>query len=216
MRSVLKLVSANIRHKKGAFKGIVFLMMLIVFSFTGTVSNKDDLDISINESFDKINCGDLVIRIYSDLVSGKINDTINNHPGISHIEYRDWLFVMQKPLVDGEEKEILIELSPYTGNTMVFNDDFTAFVTEDPAPKHGEIYLPYKMKTLVDKGSEIKIRTSDNTEYVFTVKGYYEDPMYGPIAVSSNCCVISAEDLESIKASSDHITDSAKRILPCT
>ena len=41
---ILKLVKANIKHKKGAFKSIAALMAIIVLSFTVTVSNNDNID----------------------------------------------------------------------------------------------------------------------------------------------------------------------------
>ena len=43
MRSVLKIMWANIRHKKGAFKGVIALMAVMVMSFAITISNTDTL-----------------------------------------------------------------------------------------------------------------------------------------------------------------------------
>ena len=74
MKSIMKLVTADLRTKKGAFIGIAFLMMLIVISFTGTVSNNDDLIKAVDENFAQADCGDLLIRLYSDMLSDDIRD----------------------------------------------------------------------------------------------------------------------------------------------
>ena len=47
---ILKLVKANIKHKKGAFKSIAALMAIIVLSFTVTVSNNDNIDKALTEA----------------------------------------------------------------------------------------------------------------------------------------------------------------------
>ena len=207
MRSILKLTYANIRHGRGSFKGIALLMMLIVFSFTGTISNCDDLDAAIVEGFDYAECGDIEIDIMTELLTDEMRECVDSHSQIERAVYREHITVNQKPLVDNEEKKIAIELVKDDGRTRVFNSDFTAFETGDTAPRANEIYLPYKMKTLVDNGADITIKASDGEEITLRVKGFYEDPVYGATTVSSNYCVISSETFEHIAQKTDRLTD---------
>ncbi len=215
MKGIIKLVLADMKYKKGSFIGVAFLMMLIVMSFTGSVSNSDDLMKAINMGFEQADCGDLIVRIYTDMLTEDIHDTIDSNSHVSRTEYKETLLMTQKPLVDGEEKEILMELSAYSGTLLVFNDDFSAFL-DGIQPAEGEIYLPYKMKTLIEKNSEVIFSAADDTKFSFTVKGYYEDPMFGTTAVSSNVCVINEADLKTVLEHSSHITDNVRKIMSCS
>ena len=215
MKGIIKLVLADMKYKKGSFIGVAFLMMLIVMSFTGSVSNSDDLMKAINMGFEQADCGDLIVRVYTDMLTEDIHDTIDSNSHVSRTEYKETLLMTQKPLVDGEEKEILMELSAYSGTLLVFNDDFSAFL-DGIQPTEGEIYLPYKMKTLIEKNSEVIFSAADDTKFSFTVKGYYEDPMFGTTAVSSNVCVINEADLKTVLEHSSHITDNVRKIMSCS
>ena len=215
MKGIIKLVLADMKYKKGSFIGVAFLMMLIVMSFTGSVSNSDDLMKAINMGFEQADCGDLIVRVYTDMLTEDIHDTIDSNSHVSRTEYKETLLMTQKPLVDGEEKEILMELSAYSGPLLVFNDDFSAFL-DGIQPTEGEIYLPYKMKTLIEKNSEVIFSAADDTKFSFTVKGYYEDPMFGTTAVSSNVCVINEADLKTVLDHSSHITDNVRKIMSCS
>ena len=212
---IIKLVLADMKYKKGSFTGVAFLMMLIVMSFTGSVSNSDDLMKAINMGFEQADCGDLIVRVYTDMLTEDIHDTIDSNSHVSRTEYKETLLMTQKPLVDGEEKEILMELSAYSGTLLVFNDDFSAFL-DGIQPTEGEIYLPYKMKTLIEKNSEVIFSAADDTKFSFTVKGYYEDPMFGTTAVSSNVCVINEADHKTVLEHSSHITDNVRKIMSCS
>ncbi|MBQ8979893.1 MAG: FtsX-like permease family protein [Oscillospiraceae bacterium] len=216
MKGIMKLAAADLRTKKGAFIGIALLMMMIVVSFTGTVSNNDDLVKAVNVNFEKADCGDLLIQLYSDMLSDDIRDTINNDPHIERAEYETALMVFQKPRVNGEEKEVLIELSEYKEGCDVFNDEYTAFLTGDNTLHRGEIYIPYKMRSLMDKGDVVTFSANDGTEFSFTVKGIYQDPIFGAMTVSSNRCVISPEDHADILKKASHLTDPVRKILSCT
>ena len=215
MKGIIKLVLADMKYKKGSFIGVAFLMMLIVMSFTGSVSNSDDLMKAINMGFEQADCGDLIVRVYTDMLTEDIHDTIDSNSHVLRTEYKETLLMTQKPLVDGEEKEILMELSAYSGTLLVFNDDFSAFL-DGIQPTEGEIYLPYKMKTLIEKNSEVIFSAADDTKFSFTVKGYYEDPMFGTTAVSSNVCVINEADHKTVLEHSSHITDNVRKIMSCS
>ncbi|MBO6310514.1 MAG: FtsX-like permease family protein [Oribacterium sp.] len=216
MKGIMKLVAADLRIKKGAFIGIALLMMIIVVSFTGTVSNNDDLVRAVDDNFSQADCGDLLIQLYSDMLSDDIRDTINNDPHIERAEYETALMVFQKPSVNGEEREVLIELSEYKEGCDVFNDEYTAFITGDTTPDKGEIYIPYKMRSFVENGDVITFSANDGTEFSFTVKGIYQDPIFGAMTVSSNRCVISPEDHADILKKAAHLTDPVRNILSCT
>ncbi len=216
MKSIMKLVSANIRHKKGTFIGIAFLMMMIVISFTGTVSNNDDLKASLDEGFANVDCGDVIVSIYSGLLTDDIRGSIDSNAHISRAVYTETVIAGQKPVINGKETELLLKLKAFDEKIRVFDDKFSVFITENAAPQNGEMILPYKMRSFAEKGNEISLKASDGTELKFTVKGFYEDPLFGALTMTDYFCVISQEDMDKLMSLSDHITDSVQRLIPCT
>ena len=63
MRSIFKLLFANLRHKKGAFTGIVILMTIVTLSYTVTLSNNRNLAQTVDESFAEQQIGDWVFQL---------------------------------------------------------------------------------------------------------------------------------------------------------
>ena len=98
---------------------------------------------AINMGFEQADCGDLIVRVYTDMLTEDIHDTIDSNSHVSRTEYKETLLMTQKPLVDGEEKEILMELSAYSGTLLVFNDDFSAFL-DGIQPTEGEYTCPIR------------------------------------------------------------------------
>ena len=95
MKGIIKLVLADMKYKKGSFIGVAFLMMLIVMSFTGSVSNSDDLMKAINMGFEQADCGDLIVRVYTDMLTEDIHDTIDSNSHVSRSEYKETLLMTQ-------------------------------------------------------------------------------------------------------------------------
>ena len=75
MRSVMKIMLANIRSKKGAFKGIIALMAIITFSFAVSFSNRDNVNRAIDESIERAEIGDMIVEFEHDrLTADMIKD----------------------------------------------------------------------------------------------------------------------------------------------
>ena len=102
MRSILKLTFANIRHGKGAFKSIILLMMLLTFSFSGTVSNDDRLREARTERFEQEGVPDLLVSIYDDLLTEEMLEDVRTNPHVSSLRTTKSIFFTHAPLVDGE------------------------------------------------------------------------------------------------------------------
>ena len=80
---ILKLLRANIKHKKGAFKSVIALMAIIVLSFTGTVSNNDNIDRTIDEAYKWSDSPDMTIFMDEKYADDKTLEAIKNNPDVS-------------------------------------------------------------------------------------------------------------------------------------
>lgn len=206
MKSILKLLLANIRHGRGAFKGIVFLMMLITFSFSGTVSNNDRLVEARTEKFEEAQVSDLTVQIFADLLSEEMLHETENNPHVGSVRKEECIFYTEQPVADGKNRDLKLTLNRIDADVRVFNEDGKSFA-EDNTLRSGEIYLPYKTRLTegFSVGSEIRLHTNDGQDECFTVKGYFEDVLFGAATSSAYNCILSGSDYDRIR---DSRTDS--------
>ena len=214
MRSILKLMRANIRHGKGSFKGIALLMMLLTFSFSGTVSNDDRLAEARKQKFEQADIGDVIVFIYDDLLTEDMLNEAEANDKVGSIRTNETLMACVPAEANGDEIEIQLEFNRYNDGIRVFNEKADGFI-DDPVLNNGEIYLPYKLKLLKEfqEMPTITIKTNNGTES-FKVKGFYEDIMLGATTMADNRCIITGEDMDRLKAEKlDHLTDESIKLL---
>ena len=201
MRSILKLMLANIRHGKGAFKGIVLLMMLITFSFSGTVSNNDRLVEARTEKFEKSSVSDVIVHMYKENVSDEMVDQVRENELVKDVKEEEMLYFLSKLKVDDKEKDVTLFLKAADEDVNIFTNDYRDFKADNSVGE-GEIVLPYKMKILdgFKVGARIALRTHNGYDEEFTIAGFYEDVINGASTQGMNCAVISESDFERIYA----------------
>ncbi|MBO5266177.1 MAG: hypothetical protein J6B08_02650 [Ruminiclostridium sp.] len=164
---ILKLLKANIKHKKGSFKSIAALMAIIVLSFTGTISNNDNIDRTIKEAKIWSCVPDMTVFMWKDDASEEVFEAIRNNPDVVDVKTRDCI-MSNGDKIAGQEMYQSDYLFPESYNVFrVFNDSFTGYI-ENPEPlKEGEIYIPYSIKGLyenVDISTDISFKISSEIE----------------------------------------------------
>ena len=92
MKSIFRLIQAHIRHGKDAFFGIILLMSLITFSFSGTVSNDDVLRAEIEKNFAEENVGDLIVMIYEDDLSDDMLASLDKSSSVAGYSVKQSIF----------------------------------------------------------------------------------------------------------------------------
>ena len=201
MRSILKLMWANIRRGKGSFKGIIILMMLMTFSFSGTVSNNDSLREAREQKFADAGVSDLMVNIYDDILTDEMLSSATEHPAVSSVTVNEALFFSSAVQINGEDNNMWLSLRADDVDTNVFTEDGNSF-REDASLSDGEIYLPYKLRLAegFEVGNELSLRTHSGYDEKFIIKGYYEDILTGATTMGWNYCVITPHDFDRIKS----------------
>lgn len=211
---ILKLLKANIKHKKGSFKSIAALMAIIVLSFTGTISNNDNIDRTIKEAKIWSCVPDMTVFMWKDDASEEVFEAIRNNPDVVDVKTRDCI-MSNGDKIAGQEMYQSDYLFPESYNVFrVFNDSFTGYI-ENPEPlKEGEIYIPYSIKGLyenVDIGTDISFKISSKIEpgteasdnfitYNFKIKGFIADPNFGAAIIGTKRYFLSEADYEKMYA----------------
>ena len=124
---ILKLLKANIKHKKGSFKSIAVLMAIIVFSFTGTVSNNDNLDKALTEAHQYVNTPDITAFIVERKADRSILDSISENPDITEVKVdpikNNSQLITSSDVGPNADEWPNDSISEYYGKTIVLNSD---------------------------------------------------------------------------------------------
>ncbi|MBQ3919744.1 MAG: FtsX-like permease family protein [Oscillospiraceae bacterium] len=215
MRSIIKLMLANIRHGKGAFKGMILLMMLLTFSFSGTVSNNDRINESVEEKFAQAGIPDVIVTVYDDLLTDDMMTSVNEDKNVSECKVIQSMFFTEAPVSDSTEIEIRLMLARTDDDIRVFNDKLSGYVSDNSlAP--GEMLVPSKLSLIdgFEKGAKLSLRTRDGYDETFTVKGYYEDIIHGATTVGDNYCIICDEDFDRLlENKTDHLMSTERYVI---
>ena len=202
---IIKLIKANIKHKKGAFKSIAALMAIIVVSFTVTVSNNDNIDKALNNAHSALATPDVTAFLIEAKTDRSIIDSIKENPDVTGVSATDCVN-SGKASVDGYETYQMGMIYPDSYKVYrVLNENFNGYI-ENPEPLgEGEIYLPYSFTGLykgVKIGSEMVFGDED-TQYKFKVKGFIEESNFGSAVIGTKRYFVSDKDFEKIHENAD-------------
>lgn len=203
MRSIFKLLFANLRHKKGAFTGIVILMTIVTLSYTVTLSNNRNLAQTVDESFAEQQIGDWVFQLEAS-PSQEITDVLQSHPEITGMHEEHFIRIDAPVLAGGKESLDLTVLRCGQNTDRLFNERLNGLTDFQPL-KEGETYLSYKLAKLkgFEIGDEIQIKTHNGYDEKFTVRGYYQDVVDSTVGTALVC----QADYDRILAKCDGIYD---------
>ena len=212
MRSILKLLRGNLKQGRGSFKGIILLMILLTFSFSGTISNNDQLGKAQKQRWENADMGDYIVYINHDAFTDEMEDSIRNAPSADRYRINETILMADTVRTGGEATETKLELIPFNPVYNVFEGTGRDFVS-DPSLKDGEILLTYKLHLFSEFqiGSVITMHTHDGWDENFVIKGYFEDFMLGGATALDNRCMISSNDFARIKNEKiDHLDSDVK------
>lgn len=202
---IIKLIKANIKHKKGAFKSIAALMAIIVVSFTVTVSNNDNIDKALANAHSVLATPDVTAYLIEEKTDRSIIDSIKENPDVTGVSATDCVN-SGKASVDGYETYQMGMIYPDSHKVYrVLNENFNGYI-ENPEPLgEGEIYLPYSFTGLykgVKIGSEM-VFGDEETQYKFKVKGFIEESNFGSAVIGTKRYFVSDKDFEKIHENAD-------------
>lgn len=193
---IIKLLKANIRHKKGAFKSVAALMAIIVLSFTVTVSNNDNIDRALERSHGYANTPTFNAMESVSAMRSDLAQVVAEHPEVERVTQTECVLSDVTKINGSKVFQTVFAYDSDSDLYRVFNENFNGYA-ENPEPlREGEIYLPYAMTAVTDAeiGSTVTLGT-DETPYNFTVKGFIEEPYVGASMIGTKRVFVCGNDL---------------------
>lgn len=194
---IISLVKANIRHKKGAFFGIIIFMLVISLSVTSIVSLKRNFTDSISSAYDHTNGANISLNIRRDFLTSELLDDVNSHPYVERTETMDTLLADSYSLSNGTDGSFSLFISELTDNAdRLWKADLSGFEDTVPPLTKGGIYLPQAMGTNENINIGDTVTASfGSREYSFTVKGFIEEPVCGSAFIPIKAAYVCAGDM---------------------
>ena len=140
---ILKLLKANIKHKKGAFKSVAALMAIIVLSFTGTMSNNDNIDRTLTEAHLWAETPDMTAFTAKPYADEEMLSAIRNNPDVTDVKTTDCILTNGADRLNGQEMYQANFIYPESNKIYrVFNESLTGYIENPEHLIEGEIYIP--------------------------------------------------------------------------
>ena len=197
---VIKLIRSNIRHKKGSFKSIIVLIMIIALSVSTIVSLKRNLLKSIESAYDRKYDANITLNIQKRYLTDEMLDELRNNPLVGEIIVCDSLHPVKCTYSNGKDVSFGIRLVAINDTVdAVWNENATALVTDVPELSKGEIYLPRALKDYDDlKVGDTMTAYFEGVSFDFTIKGFVEEPVCGSAFMGLKMPFICQEDFDEI------------------
>lgn len=194
MRSIISLLKANIKHKKGSFKSIAALMAIITVSFSCTVSNNDNTLREIESSFENYDIGDLMITLDEASFTDDIANALDSSDDVSRWRTDELIQANGSVKINSDKLDRIIVLQSAYSSLRIFNDASTG-LQQDFVLHDGEAVIGYSLAKIsgCEIGATIELETFDGAES-FVVAGFAEDPIYGSSTISCEKIFITAND----------------------
>lgn len=196
---ILVVLKANIKHKKGAFKSIITLTALIVFAFIVTVSNSDNIDFGVANSYEYAQTPTFTAFANKNKMPEDISEQISKHEKVTSVKITECIGA-DNITIDGREiSQLTLFYKASNPIYRVLSGDLNGYI-ENPEPlKSGEIDVPYPLTSTysVKIGSKISFG-KDKNKQEFVVKGFIEEPFLGAAPIGTKRVFISDYDFDRI------------------
>ncbi len=212
---ILTLLCANIRRKKGAFFGIMLLMIIVSMLLITIFSLKKNVSESIDEAYIDAKASDVMMNIPSERLSDELLQQVKDHDMVDHIDTCDAILIRKQILCGKESTETWLITEINDRVTHFYNEDLTAYEDEVRPINEGEVYLPQGIAT--DYGCKIDDELTLVTrsgEYKLKIKGFIVEPICGSSMVGWKTIYTSKETFQKIASDidADQQTDLVGRV----
>ncbi len=199
---IIKLIRANIRYKKGSFKGIMILMMIISLSVSVIVSLQRNFPDSIANTYDRKYNANITLNIRSEFLTREMIEGLAKNPLVGEVNVYDALCPDKCTYSNGKDTSFGIRLMVQNQTVdSLWKEDMTDTTTEVPALSKGEVYLPRALKDYEDiKIGDTMTAIFEGASFTFTIKGFVEEPVCGSSFIPMKVPFICQEDFDEIAA----------------
>lgn len=209
---VLTILKANIRHKKSGFISVLILCFVISLCLTSIISVNSNVKKRAEAALQEVHTGNLVGVIREEQYTQSMASKIQENPDVDHVS--EIKTIVQKLEINKKvqaSSTFLAAYNPQQYPYRVFTENGLSFQENPPKLKQGELYVPISFKSLYKcKTGDKAYLGSGDTQEVFTIKGFIEEPFIGAEMIGIKQAFMNSEDFERIhesRCTEEKVTD---------
>ncbi|MBD5457364.1 MAG: ABC transporter permease [Lachnospiraceae bacterium] len=210
----LNLLRADMKSQKGSLTGIFMLVLIITVSLCAVISVWGNSNVYEREQIDRVGYGDITYWLSGIPDREKLVKQVEELEEVDRVEVQDIViftryYVGDLVGVDGS----LHLLDVADGRHQIFQDDLESLMKTSGELQDGEIYVPSSFCSLYDvkAGDVVKLTTAEGEkEEIFTIKGFFEDPVAGSSLMGMKEALMTRNDMERLAAKLDVAGEAAQ------
>lgn len=211
---IITILKANIRHQKGSFFGIFFLMLIVSLALTAVLTISINSEKSDKEALEYTGIGDMLLLMdggqkeYEELIQ-----KVAEHDEVETVQVIP-AFAADFQEINGESQSNNVMLTQYDTSNLkyrIFNEEGTGYIEEPEELQAGEVYAPISYKALYHCEAGDKMTLKKEGKIVsYTIKAFFEDPFMGSSMMGIKTVLLSDADMkELLKSAREETADNS-------
>lgn len=193
------------KSQKGSLIGIFMLVLIITASLCSVISVWSNSNVYEKERIEQAGYGDITYWLMGVTDGEKLAEQVRKLDGVEKVEIQE-IAAFDRYFISGGAVDIagsihLLAWENTGANYHIYNEDMKSFVETPEELRDGEVYVSPAFCALYDvlAGDTLELAVSEGgkTE-VFTVKGFFEDPVAGSAMMGMKQVLITENDMRKL------------------
>ena len=211
----INLLKADMKSQKGSLIGIFMLVLIITVSLCVVISVWGNSTAYEREQIDRIGYGDMAYWLSGVPDREKLVEQVEGLDEVEKVEVED-IVIFTRFFVGGQSIGVegsLHLLDAADGRHRIFQENLEGIQEASGELQDGEIYVPSSFCSLydVEAGDVLRLAAAEGEkEELFTIKGFFEDPVAGSALMGLKEALMTKNDIERLAGLLDQAGEAAQ------
>ncbi len=200
--SIITLLKANIRYRKGSFISVLILSFMISLCLTTILSINHNIEERADKALEQVETGDLVPIVWDVNCPDTMLKDIEEYSKVDHI--RVVKTITQMLTINGIQLNSSTFFLSYDSEKLsyqIFDQGKRSFQSKPAELESGEIYVPISFERLYGcKEGDTAYLTVGDQRKSFVIKGFFEEPFLGCEAMGIKLALMNETDYSELYA----------------
>ncbi|MCM1175887.1 MAG: ABC transporter permease [Blautia sp.] len=209
------LLKADMRSQKGSLAGIFMLVLIITVSLCAVLAVWSNSNAYEREQIDRIGYGDVSYWLAGVMDRAELAEQAEALEEVDRAEMEE-ILIFNRYYIGGQTLGVegSLHLLDVSENAYpVFDKNLESIVKTPEKLRDGEIYAPASFRSLYDMetGDVLRLVTAEGEEEeIFTIKGFFEDPMAGSAMMGLKQILMTGTDMRRLAGKLDRAGEAAQ------
>ncbi len=211
----LNLLKADMKSQKGSLLGIFMLVLIITVSLCAVLAVWGNSNAYEREQIDRVGYGDMAYWLSGVPDREKLAEQVAGLDEVDRVEVED-IVIFNRYSIGGQSIGVtgsLHLLDAAGGRYRIFQENLDGILETPEELQDGEIYVSSSFCSLYDvqAGDVLRLAAAEGEpEELFTIKGFFEDPVAGSALMGMKEVLMTQNDMERLAGLLDRAGEAAQ------